>query len=444
MISYRLKDWICSLGWIVCIILAAASPARPLDDVVRIGILAKRGPEQCLKRWQDTAIHLNAHIPGHQFKIVPLDFQKVFTAVENKAVEFILTNSSQYVQLETRYGINRIATLKNRRQTGTHTLFGGLIFTRADRQDINGLSDLEGKTFMAVEPTSFGGWQMAWRELKEAGLDPFSDFSAMLFAGTHDAVVYAIQEGKTDAGTVRTDTLERMHQEKKIHIDDFHILQSHLPKPTALPFAHSTRAYPEWPMARVVHTPDALAEKLAVALIRMPEDSAAARSANVTGWTIPANYQSVHECLKALKIGPYKNLGQIRTRDVIKKYAIILVAFIGLVAALSATIIVFLRLNRQVAQANRRLSGEMKTRELLNQKLMSKNKALEQALKEIKALQGILPICSVCKKIRDDKGAWNQMEIYIEAHSDASFSHGICADCSQKLYGDEDWFKEKE
>ena len=59
---------------------------------------------------------------------------------------------------------------------------------------------------------------------------------------------------------------------------------------------------------------------------------------------------------------------------------------------------------------------------------------LEQALAEIKTLQGILPICASCKKIRDDKGSWNQIEAYIHAHSDAQFSHGICPDCLETLY----------
>ena len=53
---------------------------------------------------------------------------------------------------------------------------------------------------------------------------------------------------------------------------------------------------------------------------------------------------------------------------------------------------------------------------------------------EIKQLRGMLPICSSCKKIRDDKGYWNQIEVYIKDHSDAEFSHGICPECVKKLY----------
>ncbi len=66
---------------------------------------------------------------------------------------------------------------------------------------------------------------------------------------------------------------------------------------------------------------------------------------------------------------------------------------------------------------------------------------LTDALDQVKSLSGLLPICASCKKIRDDKGYWNQIETYIEKHSDAQFSHGICQECAEKLYGDSTWYK---
>jgi PAS domain S-box-containing protein len=65
---------------------------------------------------------------------------------------------------------------------------------------------------------------------------------------------------------------------------------------------------------------------------------------------------------------------------------------------------------------------------------------LQQALTEVKTLSGLLPICSSCKKIRDDDGYWNQIDSYISRHTEADFSHGICPDCTEKLYGKEDWY----
>lgn len=71
---------------------------------------------------------------------------------------------------------------------------------------------------------------------------------------------------------------------------------------------------------------------------------------------------------------------------------------------------------------------------------------LQSAISQIKALEGLLPICSHCKKIRDDNGYWSQVEDYIRKHSKAEFSHGICPDCLKKLYPEycgEDWKEDK-
>ena len=59
---------------------------------------------------------------------------------------------------------------------------------------------------------------------------------------------------------------------------------------------------------------------------------------------------------------------------------------------------------------------------------------LDKRLKEIKTLQGILPMCSWCRNIRDDKGYWKDLETYIQEHTDAFFSHGICPECAKKFY----------
>ena len=69
-----------------------------------------------------------------------------------------------------------------------------------------------------------------------------------------------------------------------------------------------------------------------------------------------------------------------------------------------------------------------------NHDLIQEKSALEKALSEIKTLSGLIPICSSCKRIRDDQGYWKQVEIYVRDHSHAEFTHGICPDCVKKLY----------
>ena len=211
---------------------------------VRIGVMAKRGIVRCMEKWTPTAEYLTAKIPGSTFVIVPIDSDGAFSFVEHGTVDFVLANPSVYVELESRYGINRIATLKNLHLDGVYTKYSGVVFCRANRSDIQHVSDLKGKSFMAVNETSFGGWIMAWREFKENNIDPHRDFKELRFGGTHDTVVYAVKDGKVDAGIVRTDTIENMEIEGKIIRKNFHVIHEHGGGLVHLPFLHSTRCYP--------------------------------------------------------------------------------------------------------------------------------------------------------------------------------------------------------
>ena len=78
--------------------------------------------------------------------------------------------------------------------------------------------------------------------------------------------------------------------------------------------------------------------------------------------------------------------------------------------------------------------GLKKPYSLLYRELKQREEALQKALNEVKTLRKILPICANCKKIRDDKGYWRQVESYISDHVEVEFSHGICPECARKLY----------
>jgi len=73
---------------------------------------------------------------------------------------------------------------------------------------------------------------------------------------------------------------------------------------------------------------------------------------------------------------------------------------------------------------------------LLQVEMARKNRELRKALDEIKVLRGLLPICASCKRIRNDRGLWEQIELYVSNHSEATFSHGCCPECAKQLYPD--------
>jgi len=87
--------------------------------------------------------------------------------------------------------------------------------------------------------------------------------------------------------------------------------------------------------------------------------------------------------------------------------------------------------HKRVIQCNIRDITERKRAEEERERLVLE---LQEALAKIKTLRGLIPICASCKKIRDDEGFWNQLETYIQEHSEAEFSHGLCDECAKNLY----------
>lgn len=134
-------------------------------------------------------------------------------------------------------------------------------------------------------------------------MDPFTDFASVEFGGKHDNVVFAIQNEQVQAGTVRTDTLERMVASGAIAMEDFKVINK---QASTFPFVYSTTLYPEWPLAKTAATDDALAAEIVAALKAIKKDDPAAKKAKIVGWTDPLDYGPVEDLQKALKVGAYK------------------------------------------------------------------------------------------------------------------------------------------
>lgn len=377
--------------------------AEPLP--VKIGVLSFRTADQTRAQWAPTADYLNRTITGSRFEMVPMNYLEIESAMAEKTIDFVLTNTAHYVNIEATYGATRILTMVVSIDGRPFKEFGGVIFTRTDRNDINTLADLRNKRFLAVGANSLGGYLVAWQVLKQAGIDPERDFAQLLFNGLpHDNIVYRVLNREVDAGTVRTHVLENMVKEGKIHLDEIKVLNRQTVP--GFPYLLSTRLYPEWPLSRLPHTDETVTEKVIVALLTMKQGDPAAVTGKYDRWTPPLNYRGVHELFKELKTGPYKDFGAFTLRDVFDKY----LKEIVFILLFIASILLFMA------------------------KIIHLNDSLRRALSEVKTLRGFLPICSSCKKIRDDSGYWNRIETYIRHHSEAEFSHSICPDCAQKMF----------
>ncbi len=323
------------------------------EPFIKIGVLSHRGDDFTLNAWNPTAKYLTSQLPEYDFEIVPLDFDEVNEAVSKNEVDFILVNPGIYVNLEYSYRVSRLATMLNLRGVEGYKEFGGVIFTRKDREEIQVIEDLRGKSFMAVDATSLGGFEMAWRELNAKGINPYKDFSRLEFGGIHDRVVRAVLEGKVDAGTVRTDILERMSNSGTINLNDIQVINPQ--SDSEFPFRLSTRLYPEWPFSKVQQTSDELAKKVALALFAMPKDHPAALVGKYAAWDLPLDYQQVHELFKELKLPPYDAIGKFTLKDVISKYWYWTILAIAILLAMGAITSAVIRRNKRLQRLHLRM-----------------------------------------------------------------------------------------
>jgi PAS domain S-box-containing protein len=321
---------------------------------IKIGVLAKQGTDTALEKWQPTADYLNKRLEGYSFTIVPMEFDEIPLLVGKELVDFVIVNSGIYVDLSVRFGLRRILTLKNRYNSGKQaTEFGSVIFTRIDNAEIRTLKDLKSHQIAAVHPTSFGGWIMALREILDHGLST-DDFAELNFQNTHNAVVESVISKIADVGIVRTDTLERLSQDGLIDISQLRILnEKHY---VGFPFKVSTRVYPEWPLAKLEHTSSVLARSVAIAMMQMPEQSAAAIAADIEGWTIPENYQPVHDILRQLNLPPYEYYGEITLSKIFTTYWYWIIAILAVVLFQTGLILRIFNLNRKLNRKQRDLT----------------------------------------------------------------------------------------
>lgn len=287
-------------------LLAAPADQRP----VRIGLLAFLDAEAMSRQWAPLLAHLGVALPDHQAILMQFDHRGLRDAVASRSVDFVITNPGNYVALEMEFGISRIATLDTTQAPSPMRAVGSAVIVRADRLDLTKLADLAGRRVAAVGEDAFGGFQAAWREFAQLGIDPFADFARLSFVGLPmREVTDAVASGRADAGIVRACTIENLPAPIRA---GFRVLS---PRAEAdFPCQTSTRLYPDWPIATLRTTPPALAKSVARALLAMPA------TPEGMSWTVPADYQSVHELFRELRTGPYSYLKESTLRAAVVRY----------------------------------------------------------------------------------------------------------------------------
>jgi PAS domain S-box-containing protein len=311
---HRSSRWVA----LFCLLLVSASQAYATEKVV-IGVQAHRPTPEVLARWQPLATALTQAIPEHEFVIEPLVHDKMADALMARQVDFVLTNPGHYVLLAHRSGLTSpLATLIEQESGTPLSVFGGVIFARADNAAITDLGSLHNKRIATYTTQSLGGYQMQAYEMLQAGIPLPTDARLISTKTTQDSVFDEVLSGRAEAGFVRTGLLENMVRKGKLDMGQLKIVnQQNLP---GFPLALSTHLYPEWAFAAALHVDEKLRRKVTVALFRVDEDAALLRALKIGGFSVPVDYKPVEDMLRALRVAPYDSLPQFTLSDVGRRY----------------------------------------------------------------------------------------------------------------------------
>lgn len=290
-----------SLLALLCGLCCAASAQAAVPEV-RIGVLAFRDIEKTRTDWQPTVDYLNSQIREYHFSLQTLHFADMDRAIRQKKLDFLLTNPGHYILLEAEFDATAIATLIRLQNGHPVNKFGSVIFTRADRQDINDLKDLPGKTLIAVSEQSFGGYQVPRWTLLRNGIS-VRQFERVSYVGMpQDNVVREVLNGTADVGFVRTGVLESMLREKTLPVGQIKVIN--MQSKEIFPEMLSTELYPEWPMAVLPHVPESLSKQVAHALQDIQAEDYAAKTGGYYGFTEAGDYSAVEAVILRLQMEP--------------------------------------------------------------------------------------------------------------------------------------------
>ena len=262
-----------------------AGTARP---EVRVGVLAHRGWTAYESDWAPLERYLDGRLPGRDVRFLPVTLSSAAQLIEQGGLDFLVTNPGHYVTLAERYPVSVLATRARRMPEGRiATEFGSALVVRA-RSGRSELEDVAGARVAAVDPHAFGGFRVAWRELRDRGVNIDEAAEELRFLGfPQDRIVEAVLSGEADVGIVRSGLVERMAAEGRIDPARVAVLNANVTY--THPEAVSTRLYPEWPFLAMADTPRAVRDAVALALLTAGTGAAGLRD----GWSAPVSYHAV-------------------------------------------------------------------------------------------------------------------------------------------------------
>jgi PAS domain S-box-containing protein len=342
-----------------CLLMQTAFSANALETV-KIAVLAYQTEEVLQKSWGEFGKLIDEAFNDFNIEITYLDNAKLNQVVANRSVDFVFTTPSSYIFLQKRYGLSTPLTMLVKQYKGKPlAAYGGVIFSRTFKSNINSIADLKGKKIATIGTAGLGGYKMQAYEMIKSGLfEP--DKSHLVITGQpYDKVVEAVLNDAADVGFVRTGVLERMAAENKIKMNDIKIINvQNLP---GYPFFSSTTLYPEWPFAALPHVNRDITRRITGFLLSLEPGSVLPPETGISGFEIPASYEGVDNLLKALKVPPYEFEVDIRLTDIWQRYQVPIILLALFIVALVLMSLVFFYFNRQLSRAHNIISKQSQT-----------------------------------------------------------------------------------
>ncbi|HHR6406109.1 TPA: tetrathionate respiration histidine kinase TtrS [Providencia alcalifaciens] len=314
-----------------------------------IGVLALRGPNFTQLHWQPLVDTLNQSIPGERFTLKPLNLEEMKEAISNRKIDFLLTNPAQFIQLDNRYHLRWLLSLRSdvEPNSTTRNVIGSLILVRND-SDIHDANQLIGKKVGAISTDAFGGYLLGYKVLRDLGYDAEKDFRMQFLGFPADALLYALRDKSLTAAIVPVCLLENMDSEGLI---DKHQFRPLIQKESALPCLTSTELYPNWSFAALSEVPDNLVDK--VTKVLLSGDAPSMR------WGAPASITQVENLLRDVNQHPQQReiWQDIVSWTIQHQIAIGIIALVFVLLGINHVWIAFLvrRRSRQLEVAHNRL-----------------------------------------------------------------------------------------
>jgi signal transduction histidine kinase/ABC-type amino acid transport substrate-binding protein len=345
-------------------------PAAAEQPVV-IGVLSFRPIDQTLQQWAPIAEYLSRSVPGHAFRVEPMNYPDLDRAVKEGRLDFVFTNPDHFVLLRNQISLAPILTVMPQIDGHPVNSFGGVIVSRSDRFDINRLEDLAGRSVASPSEESLGGNLMQLWEMRRQGIS----FPKVSYLGMpHDRSVQAVIDRTADAAFVRTGVLEGMAREGKLNLSDIKVINQ---RPRGeYPQILSTALYPEWPFCSTGKTPEALVKTVSLALLSLEPGDPVTKASGFFGFSPPGDYSSVEAVMLRLRVHPGR-MDEFDLRDVIGKYATVLVGALTLLLLLAAAAAAYL------VVVNRASALLLKQRDGAQSALSNSIRALEETNREL-------------------------------------------------------------